>query len=330
MSPTTETETGPASDSRVPAPRPAAVARRRRARLRLHTTGLLFALPALLLYGVFVLYPLLASLFGSLYAWIGVQRGGFVGLGNFRRLLSGAQRGAVASAFWHNCLWFAGIMVLQTALGLLIAWLLFLRGRRYRFFQSVFFFPALLSPVLVGALWRLILMPDGPGQAILHSLGLSTGKLTWLGDPHKALWILIAVDAWNWIGLPILVFAGALNAMPAEIFEAAALDGARAGRMLRSIAIPSLLPAVASLTTLTVINAFNQFDTVYVMEGVGGDPSRSTDVLVTQFYRLAFGAVGSSGITDIGLALALGGLLFVFLAVCSVLILRFFDRKAIS
>src|SRR5690606_22479421 len=123
----------------------------------------------------------------------------------------------------------------------------------------------------------------------------------------------------------ILVFTAGLNSIPKELFEAASLDGARPSRVLRSIAVPMLVPAVASLTILTIINSFNQFDTVYVMQGVGGDPSRSTDVLVTYFYRLAFGAVGSSGITDIGLALALGGLLFMFLAICSVVTLRFFD-----
>jgi raffinose/stachyose/melibiose transport system permease protein len=308
--------------------RPGRPVRATRRGIRLHATGALFVLPALLVYTVFVLYPLLGSLFGSFFEWVGVQRGGFIGLGNFRRLLSSTYRGSLGSAFWHNCCWFVGIMVLQTLVGLLIAWVLFLRGPRFRLFQSVFFFPALLSPILVGALWRLVLTPNGPAQSILHSLGLSHATLTWLGDPGKALWILIAVDAWNWIGLPILVFSGGLNAIPKEIFEAAWLDGARPARALRSIAVPTLVPAVASLTTLTIINSFNQFDTVYVMEGVGGDPSRSTDVLVTQFYRLAFGAVGSSGITDIGLALALGGLLFMFLAICSVATLRFFDRKA--
>lgn len=325
MSIITSSQTG---EETRPARRRSAAVQGRGRRARLHAVGLLFALPALLIYVVFVLYPLLASLFDSFYDWTGVQRGSFVGLGNFRRLLSSTNRGPLGSAFWHNCCWFVGIMILQTILGLLIAWVLFLRGRQVRIFQSVFLFPALLSPVLVGALWRLVLTPNGPAQSILSSLGLTHGTLTWLGQPGTALWILIAVDAWNWIGLPILVFTAGLNAIPREIFEAASLDGARSGRMLRSIAVPTLIPAVASLTTLTIINSFNQFDTVYVMEGVSGDPARSTDVLVTQFYRLAFGAVGSSGITDIGLALALGGLLFMFLAICSIATLRFFDRRA--
>ena len=301
---------------------------RKRRRLGLHARAIPFVLPAALIYGTFVVYPLISSLIGGFFSWIGVQREGFVGLGNYRRLLSSTYRGPLMSAFWHNCFWFLGVMVFETLVGLLIAWVIFLRGRRYRFFRSVFFFPALLSPVLVGVLWRLMLTPNGPAQSILHGLGLSNGTLTWLGDPGKALWVLIAVDSWNWVGLPILVFTAGLHAIPSEVFEAASLDGARSGRMLRSVALPMLIPAVASLTLLTIINSFNQFDTVYVMEGVSGDPSHSTDVLVTQFYRYAFGAVGSSGITDIGLALALGGLLFVFLTVCSVVLLRYFERRA--
>lgn len=295
---------------------------------RRHLLAMAFVLPALIVYGGLVLYPMLASLLGAFFEWTGAERAGLIGITNFRRLLSAPYRSDLVDAFWHNVLWFAGVMIVQSFLGLLIAWTLFRRGRRFRFFRSIYFFPALLSPVLVGTLWKLIFTPNGPAQSVLQGLGLDTGTLTWLGDPGKALWILIAVDAWNWIGLPILVFTAALHAIPREILEAAALDGATAGRMLRSVSVPMMIPALASITTLTVINAFNQFDIVYVMEGVGGDPSRSTDLLVTQFYRFAFGAVGSSGITDIGLALSLGALLFMFLAIASIAILRFFDRRA--
>ena len=87
-----------------------------------------------------------------------------------------------------------------------------------------------------------------------------------------------------------------------------------------------MTPTLYSLATF--INSFNQFDLVYVMEGVQGNPSYSTDTLVTYFYRLAFGAEGGAGITDIGLALALGSGLFLFLAMSTVVILRYFDRKA--
>lgn len=306
-------------------------ARTGRARVgRRHLIAIAFVLPAMVVYGGLVLYPMLSSLVGSFFRWIGIQRFGFIGFDNYKRLLTAPHRSELLNAFWHNTVWFIGVLVLQTLLGLLIAWVLFLRGPRFRIFRSIFFFPALLSPVLVGTLWKLVFIPNGPAQSVLHGLGLSNTTLTWLGDSDKALWILIAVDAWNWIGLPILVFTAGLYSIPREIFEAASLDGASTGRLLRSVGLPMLMPALASLTTLTVINAYNQFDIVYVMEGVGGDPGRSTDMLVTQFYRLAFGSVGSAGITEIGLSLALGALLFLFLAFISIIVLRFFDRRQVT
>jgi raffinose/stachyose/melibiose transport system permease protein len=221
-------------------------------------------------------------------------------------------------------------MVLQNGLGLLFAYLLFLRNAGTAFFQSIFFFPAVLSPVIVGALWRLLLTPDGIVEWMLNAIGLHEGRLTVLGNSTTALWILIAVDTWNWMGLPVLIFTAGLRQIPSQIFEAARIDGAGNGRMLCSVALPLLVPAIGTLTTLSFINTFNQFDIVYVMQGVQGNPNYSTDTLVTYFYRLAFGAEGAVGITDIGLALALGTLLFLLLGAGTILLLRFFDRRAVQ
>ncbi len=292
-----------------------------------HGQAILFILPALAIYCLFIIYPLVRSLWGSFFEWKGLRELGFIGVGNFLRLFEGRSGDLLFGAFGHNVAWFFGNMLLQTGLGLLLAYLLFLRGRSSALFQSLVFFPAVLSPVIVGALWRLLLAPGGPAEALLHSLGLLEGPLTVLGNSSVALWILIGVDAWNWMGLPILIFVAGLRQIPQEIFEAARLDGAGAGRILWSIAIPQLMPALGALTILSFINTFNQFDIVYVMEGVGGNPNYATDTLVTYFYRLAFGSIGAVGITDIGLALALGTLLFLLLTTVTLGFLRIFNAR---
>jgi raffinose/stachyose/melibiose transport system permease protein len=132
------------------------------------------------------------------------------------------------------------------------------------------------------------------------------------------------------MGLPVLVFAAGFRQISFEVFEAARIDGAGTARMLFSIALPLLIPSISSVTTLSFINSFNQFDIVYVMEGVQGNPNFATDTLVTFFYRLAFGSVGSTGITDTGLALALGTVLFLIVTVGTVLMLRAFDRATVQ
>jgi raffinose/stachyose/melibiose transport system permease protein len=304
-----------------------------------HGTGLrrtqqrmavLFILPALAVYGLFVLYPLVMSLWGSFFAWKGLRVTEFAGLANFTRLFVFPSSERLFGALWHNVAWFFGIMLLQNGVGLLFAYLLFLRKKGAGFYQSLFFFPAVLSPVIVGALWRLLLSPNGIVEWALNGLGLHTGSLTVLGNSATALWMLIAVDAWNWMGLPVLIYTAGLSQISQQVFEAARMDGAGHTRILFSIAIPLLVPAIGTLTTLSFINTFNQFDIVYVMQGVQGNPSYSTDTLVTYFYRLAFGAEGAVGITDIGLALALGTLLFLVLSIGTLMMLRFFERRTVE
>ena len=292
--------------------------------------AVLFILPALAIYALFVLYPLAMSLWGSFFTWKGLRMTEFAGLSNFARLFVFPSSERLYGALWHNTAWFFGIMVLQNGLGLLFAYLLFLRSKGTGFFQSVFFFPAVLSPVIVGALWRLLLAPGGTVEWALNGLGLHEGSLTVLGNSDTALWMLIAVDAWNWMGLPVLIYTAGFRQISAQVFEAARMDGAGPFRILIFIALPLLMPALGTLTTLSFINTFNQFDIVYVMQGVQGNPNYSTDTLVTYFYRLAFGAEGAVGITDIGLALALGTVLFLVLSVGTLLMLRFFERRTVQ
>ena len=304
--------------------------RRRRDATKLHLAAIGFILPALIIYALFVLYPLIVSLWGSFFQWRGIRQMGFVGFSNFARLFVFPNGPKFTGAFWHNVAWFFGIMVFQNAVGLIFAYLLFWRKKFGTFLQSVFFFPAVLSPVIVGALWRLLLAPNGLVEWLLNNAGLHQGRLTVLSDGDWALWVLMAIDAWNWMGLPVLIFAAGFRQISQEVFEAARIDGANTARILFSIALPLLIPSISSVTVLTFINSFNQFDIVYVMEGVQGSPNFATDTLVTFFYRLAFGSVGSTGITDTGLALALGAILFLIVTIGSVLMLRVFDRATVQ
>lgn len=291
--------------------------------------AMLFIAPAFIVYSAFVVYPLLSSLVGSLFAWDGLRRESFVGIDNVLRLFGPIQAPQLGTAFLHNVLWFVGIMTIQNVAGLLIAYLLYRHRRRSEFFRSVFFLPAILSPVLVGALWRLLLGPTGPVNDVLMGLGITAQPVAWLGDGSLALWALILVDAWSWLGLPMLVFLAGFNGIPSEVVEAANIDGAGETRLLTAVALPLVIPSVTIITILTFINTFNQFDVVYIMEGVQGNPSHATDVLGTFFYRFAFGSQGASGITDIGLALALASCLFVFLAAGSAFGLRVLGSRVV-
>jgi len=290
--------------------------------------GTIFVAPALLVYGLFLLYPLVASLVGSLYSWDGLEQKTFAGLANFGRLFSEIYKPRVIGAFGHSVVWFAGIMILQNVVAFCLAYILYLTPPGYKFFRMLFFVPALLSPIVVGALWRLLLHPMGAVNQLLGSVGVT--PIPWLGRSEFALLILILVDAWNWMGFPILVFLAAMNDIPQSVTEAAELDGATGFQRIRMIILPLIVPAISVITILTFINTINTFDIVYIMEGVTGNPNYATDVLSTLFYRLAFGSQGGSGITEIGLSLALASLMLLFLLGGVGIALRLFRRKEVA
>ena len=289
----------------------------RRARRNLWLATLLG--PPLLFFCTFVVYPLASALVFSLYGWQGVGRTGFVGLDNFRRLLTQQPFQAwTINAFWHNVVVFGVLMVVQNGVALLLALILAREPRGTRFYQVVFFLPVTLALVLVGFQWKLFLNPlFGVVNKLFDAVGLEALSQPWLGQTSTALLSLTLVNTWRWLGFPTLVFLAGIRAIPTEYFEAARLDGANEWQVARFVTWPLLAPAVTIIVILTFIGSFNWFDLPYVMAGVDGPPARATDVLGLYFYRTAFGEV-SSGLQDFGRGSALAVLMFLFILVVSV------------
>ncbi|WP_152360985.1 carbohydrate ABC transporter permease [Microlunatus speluncae] len=283
----------------------------------------LFALPALLLYGQFVLYPILTTLLNSFFSFRGINRGAWIGLDNFVTLFTTAPLNErVINAVGNNLIMFAGAMIITFAAFVIAALLHQLTVGR-EFFKAAFFLPRLLSLVVVGFLWQLILSPrSGALNAFLEAVGLAGLTQAWLGTPDSALTSVIAVGAWHSIGFSILVFLAAMQAIPSNLYEAARLDGAGPGRILFSLTLPLTRSAWMILTVLAFIGAFETFDLVYAMQGVTGAPYYGTDTLGLLFYRLAFGGEGGTAAVGLGSALALA--MLVVMAVAAIGTLRLF------
>jgi raffinose/stachyose/melibiose transport system permease protein len=285
-----------------------------------------FLTPALVLYSVFVVYPLLTALEYSLFDWHGTGRGAFVGLGNFNQLFRTYPTNLqLGRAFLHNGAFFVGTMLIQNTLGLAFAVLLH-RGRRgKRFLQAAYTTPYLVSPLVVGYLWSLILNPIfGPLNNLLRAVGLGSLALPWLGDPDTALPVVIGVNAWQWVGFPMLLFAAALAGIPAEYADAARVDGASPWQAFRRVTLPLLTPAIGTVSVLTFVGNFNIFGLVYAMGGSTGNPAGATDVLGLLFYRTAF---QSGGVNGIGLSSALAVLMFIVIFGTSLVATRVLRRR---
>lgn len=295
-------------------------------------TALLFVLPALALFGVFILYPMFTALSYSFFEWAGTRRGGFVGIDNFSTLFTAEPFvSTVPIALLHNALFFLGTMLIQNTVGLGIAFLLFRRSSTRRALQVLYAIPYLVSPIVIGYLWTLLLSPSfGPVNAALKGIGLDGLALPWLGDPDLAIWAVIAISVWQWIGFPVLLYGAALGGIPEELSEAARMDGASNWMTFRRILLPLLTPAIGTVSVLTFIFAMEAFALPYAVGGSTGSPAGATDFISLVFYRTAF---ESGDPNRIGTSSAMAALLFVLIfggALLATWALRRVERKVMS
>ena len=284
----------------------------RKAKVRIgRTAALLFVLPAAVLFSVFVLYPMLAAFAYAFSDWHGTARGQFAGFANFATLFTREPyKTAVLFAFLHNLLIFVAAVIAQNTLGMALAYAIHRLHWGKRFFQTIYALPYLVSPIVIGYLWTLLLSPMfGPVNKLLQAIGLGNLALPWLGNPHTAIWVLVLVVVWQWLGFPVLLYGAALGGVPAELEDAASLDGASGRQRFFSITLPLLTPAITTVSVLGFIGAMEAFTIPYALGGSTGSPAGSTDVLALVFYRVAFESGDSNGI---GMSSALATLLFAF------------------
>lgn len=303
------------------------VKQRKRRRWNLH----LFPIPALVIYGLFIVYPLIAALTYSFFDWKGIKRGAFIGLENYKNLFTLEPfSGMFWNAFQHNILYFVVQMVVQNGLAFLLAFIIYQKIRGAEFFKIAYFLPRLLSVIVVGFLWKLILNPNfGALNVLLGKFGLESLQEAWLGNPKTALMTIILVNCWFGIGFAVLIFLAGFQSIPRELIEAATIDGAKGFTILTRIMLPLMVPSIMIITVLTFIQSFEAFELVYAMQGSQGEPYRSTDTLAVYFYRLAFG--GSSGdSTAIGLGSALAVVLFIFISTITAFLLKSMKKKEIE
>lgn len=287
----------------------------------------LFLLPALVFYVWFQVYPIFSAFLNSFFAWDGLRRGEFIGLGNFVRLFTEAPfEETFYRAFGHNVIFFIGTMLTKMIVAFLLALLINSKIRGKEFFKTVIFLPKLLSVIVVGFLFSLILNPTyGALNTFLRFIGLEEWARPWLGSPDTALYTIILVNSWYGLGFAVLIFLAGLQAIPTEIYDAAKMDGASGLTMLFKMTIPLAMPSIMVMTILTFIGAFETFELIFAMQGSQAGPYFSTDVLATFFYRLAFGSV--DGGESIGLGSALAVVLFLMISSATAVLLFFFKRK---
>ncbi|MBX3064095.1 MAG: sugar ABC transporter permease [Anaerolineae bacterium] len=264
-----------------------------------------FLAPAVIIYSLFMIYPLIDSLRLSLFVRDANGVETFAGLTNYQTILTSD---ILAPRLWgalrNNLLFFAIHMLVQNPIGLLLAALLssrFVAGRAI--YRTLIFTPTVLSVVLVGFIWRLILSPLwGISGDFLKIFGIKNQP--WLGLPATALPVLSLVSVWQYVGIPMMLFLAALIAIPDELVEAARVDGATAWGVFWRVKFPLILPTVGIVAILTFVGNFNAFDLIYATQTALAGPEFSTDLLGTLFYRTFFGFQLQSGSPTLGATVA--------------------------
>jgi raffinose/stachyose/melibiose transport system permease protein len=277
-----------------------------------------FLAPATLVYTAIMIVPLFGTL--NLALFTRTETGeAFNGLGNFRTLFGDPRWSA---AFWNalgNNAWFFLIhMLVQNPIGIALAALLSSpRLRGAAFYRTAIFVPTILSFVIVGFAWKLILSPIwGIAPGMLDAIGLKALFAPWLGQEETALTTLALVSVWQFVGIPMMLIYAALLSIPDEVIEAAELDGVTGWSQFWKIQLPLILPAIGIISILTFVGNFNAFDLIYASQGALAGPNYATDILGTFMFRTFFGFQLQLGDPHMGATIATAMFFIILAGVC--------------
>jgi raffinose/stachyose/melibiose transport system permease protein len=264
----------------------------------------IFLAPAVIIYTVFMIIPLIDSLRLSFFTITPDNKEVFNGVQNYVTLLTNPQfADAFKNALGNNIRFF--LVHMQNSIGLLLAALLASPGRGRGTYRTLIFMPTVLSVVIIGFIWQLILNPLwGVSEGILKAIGLGALYKPWLGLEPSALLTLSLISVWQFVGIPMLLFYVALIGIPEELLEAARVDGSSSWGIFWRVKFPLILPTVGIVGILTFVGNFNAFDLIYTVKGALAGPNFASDIMGTLFYRTFFGFQLQMGSSTMGATVA--------------------------
>ena len=235
--------------------------------------------PAILMFVGFVIFPVLLAAYYGFYRWkgFGVPTN-FVGLDNYVTIL---QDSSFHEALQHNGLIVVLSLVLQGPVAVGLALLLNQRVRGQSIIRVLIFVPYVISEVIVGTAWSLTLQTNGAVNDALKSIGLGSLAADWLSNPKLAIWTLMLILTWKYVGFAVILFLAGMQNIPEELSEAAAVDGASYWQTQRRITLPLLAPTIRIWAFLSIIGALQLFDLVYIIWGQYVSSTAGTSTMAT-------------------------------------------------
>ena len=243
-----------------------------------------FLLPVFLVYTVFLIFPLIQSAYYSLTSWNGVTEKVFVGVKNFKTLFA---NGDYWITFWNTIKLVVISLCIQIPLGLLLAYLLYSKIHGMKFFRTVFFLPVVIAPVAISLMFSLFYNSEiGVFNRILEAVGLGHLATNWLSNIHTLLYAVMVPQVWQYIGLYVTIFLGALQSMPEELIEGAQIDGANSIQTFFHVVLPEISNFTNICMILCVTGSLKAFEHSWIM--TGGGPGVRSAYLGVYMYKTAF------------------------------------------
>lgn len=280
-----------------------------------------FIFPAFVLYSLFVMVPTFSSIYLSFTSWDGISDNiRYIGLNNFKEIWESPR---VHNALKNTIIVAIALVLLENVVALALA-ILVDQVRWFRnLFRSIFYFPVLMSGIIMGFIWMIILNYNfGVINQLLDMVGLSALKADWLGNPDYALLSIILSTVWKASGYYMIIYLAGLQGIPQELLEAANIDGAGKWKQFRHITFPLLAGATTVCVMLSMINSLKLFDQIAVM--TNGGPGFATETLTYIIYKVAFG----EGRQGFGTALAI--VLFIMIMIISLIQIRLLRKREVQ
>lgn len=282
-------------------------------------TLILFVLPALLVYLMWVVYPIIDAIWMSTLKYESLHSSRFIGFGNYVSVFT-------SKLFWKSMkvslIFILFTTLFQVVLGFFYGYLVYLQPKGYRIYKILLFIPNVLPSVATGFIWNYIYSPSmGLLKPAMEAIGLGELYISPIADPKLALYALIFAQVWSGLGIQVILFNSGFMNIPTEVIESARLDGATGWKMIKTMVIPMSWDITKMVIILQTIGALRSFDLIYVM--TGGGPNHATEVLPMHLFVNAFQNF------NLGYGNVIAVVLFVLAMIITVLMRKVMERESL-
>lgn len=282
-------------------------------------TLILFVLPALLVYLMWVVYPIIDAIWMSTLKYESLHSSRFIGFGNYVSVFT-------SKLFWKSMkvslIFILFTTLFQVVLGFFYGYLVYLQPKGYRIYKILLFIPNVLPSVATGFIWNYIYSPSmGLLKPAMEAIGLGELYISPIADPKLALYALIFAQVWSGLGIQVILFNSGFMNIPTEVIESARLDGATGWKMIKTMVIPMSWDITKMVIILQTIGALRSFDLIYVM--TGGGPNHATEVLPMHLFVNAFQNF------NLGYGNVIAVVLFVLAMIITVLMRKVMERDSL-